>query len=181
VCVGGVVTVRMLRRLRTESGMTLVELGVGMAITALLSTLMVSWLAAGIGSETSHRSYDEALSDLRHVTDQLSREIRTSNGVKAFSDHSVSLWLDGNRDDVVDDGEIVTWEIEGTAVLRYTDNVEDGAVLATNVSSGASVFTFDADDPAEVTRVTVTLVTVAETRAGRDPIEHTVDIYLRNV
>lgn len=171
---------RALRRLAADPGTTLVELGVGMAITALLATLMVTWLAAGVGSETSHRSYDDALADLRHVTDQLSREIRTASALTDLGDQSVSLWLDGDRDGVVDTGEIVTWQIDGSEVVRVTDDVEVGAVLATNVSGPDSLFAFDEEDPALVTRVTVTLVALADTRAGTDALEHSVDIYLRN-
>lgn len=171
---------RIRRRFANDAGVTLVELGVGMAITALLATLMVTWLAAGVGSETSHRSYDEAVADLRHVTDQLAREIRTSNGLTSLGDHSLTLWLDGDRDGVVDAGEIITWQISGSEMVRVTDAAAAGAVLATNLSQADSLFTYDSDDPAQVTRVTIDLTALARTRAGSDVLEHSVDVYLRN-
>ena len=177
----GVGMMNSLRRLiARDAGVTLVELGVGMAITALLATLMVTWLAAGIGSDTSHRSYDEAIADLRHVTDQLAREIRTASGLTSLGDHSLSLWLDGDRDEIVDPGEIVTWQITGSDMVRATDDAAVGAVLATNLSQVDSLFTYDSDDPVSVTRVTIDLVALARTRAGSDAIEHSVDVYLRN-
>lgn len=171
---------RMLRAFSSDQGLTLVELGVGMAITAMLSTILVTWLGAAVGSETSHRSYDEALADLRHVTDQMSREIRTSNGLTAIADQSLSLWLDTDRDGVVDTGEIVSWAIEGTTMVRWTDDAVIKAVVATNISESASGFGYDSTDPTAVTRVTVDLVAVATTRAGEDPLQHSVDVYLRN-
>lgn len=171
---------RLRRRLARDAGTTVVELGVGMVITALLATVMVAWLAAGVGSESSHRSYDEALSDLRHVTDQLSRELRSASGLTSVADQSLSLWLDGDRDDVVDAGEVVTWQISGSEVVRVTDGAASGAVVATNVSDTASLFSYDSDDPALVTRVTINLVALAQAGGGTAEIEHAVDVYLRN-
>jgi type II secretory pathway pseudopilin PulG len=169
-----------IRALRSDRGLTLVELGVGMLIGAMLSALMVVWLGAGVRSELTHQSYDEALSDLRDITDQMSREIRTSNALTALGDQSLSLWLDGDRDDEVDTGEIVTWAIDGSDVLRSVDGTAGAVILGSSVSSEASVFAYDAATAAEVGRVTITLVTLAETRDGRDQIVQTVDIYLRN-
>jgi hypothetical protein len=53
-------------------------------------------------------------------------------------------------------------------------------VLATSVSEAYSSFSYDSDDPAAITRVTISLVTLAENRAGEARLEHTVDIHLRN-
>jgi type II secretory pathway pseudopilin PulG len=177
---GGVVMQLLGRRVGDDdSGLTLVELGVGMAITALLSTLMVTWLSAGVGSETSHRSYDDALADLRHVTDQMSKEIRSAGHLTAAGTSSLGYWLDGDRDGVVDTGETVTWAIDGLGITRSTD-ADSGGVLATSVSEAYSSFSYDSDDPAAITRVTISLVTLAENRAGEARLEHTVDIHLRN-
>lgn len=162
-----------------ESGLTLIELSVGMAITAMLSTVMVVWLAAGVGSETSHGSYDAALADLRHITDQMSREIRGAGYLTAAGPSSLGYWLDGNRDGVVDGGETVTWTIDDLGITRSTD-ASSGGVLATSVSGIYSSFSYDSEDPALITRVTISLVTIAQNRSGERRLEHTVDIYLRN-
>jgi hypothetical protein len=160
--------------------MSLVELGVSMVITSLLALLMVTWFSAGVGSEHSHRSYDDALSDLRQVSDRLGKEVRGAGYLTTAEPASLSFWLDGDRDGVPEEGETVTWAIDGTTVVRSTDDGVSSAVLATNLTPGASGFTYDTTDPAEVTRVTVTLIATAETRAGGDQLEHTVEIYLRN-
>lgn len=178
--IGGLV-MRLIPTIRSDdAGVTLVEIGVAMMLGSLVAALMMVWLAAGVGSETSHRSYDEALADLRHVTDQLSREIRSSSGVTSASPSTVSFWLDGDRDGVVDTGETITWAIDGESVVRSTDDAVSAAVLATSVSDLYSVFEYDAEDPASITRVTITLATLAYTRAGDDRLIHSADVYLRN-
>jgi type II secretory pathway pseudopilin PulG len=175
------VTRRLARsQLSGEAGMSLVELGVSMVITSLLAVLMVTWFSAGVGSENSHRSYDDALSDLRGVSDRLGKEVRSAGYLTAADATSLSFWLDGDRDGVVEEGETITWAIDGTTMVRTTDDGVTSAVLATNLTPSASGFTYDAIDPADVTRVTITLVATAETRAGGDQLEHTDDIYLRN-
>jgi type II secretory pathway pseudopilin PulG len=159
--------------------MSLVELGVSMVITSLLAALMVTWFSAGVGSENSHRSYDEALSDLRQVSDRLSKEVRAAGYLTVADPESLAFWLDADRDGVAEVGETITWTIEGSTILRTTD-ADASAVLATNLTPDASGFAYDATDPADVTRVTLTLVATADTRAGGDRLEHTDEIYLRN-
>lgn len=160
--------------------MSLVELGVSMVITSLLAVLMVTWFSAGVGSEKSHRSYDQALGDLREVTDRLGKEVRAAGYLTSAEPASLSFWLDADRDAVVEAGETITWAIDGTTMVRSTDDGATSAVLATNLTPSASGFTYDATDPAAVTRVTLSLRATAETRAGGDQLEHTIDIYLRN-
>ncbi len=173
----------LVRRLRgalaADAGMSLVELGVSMVITALLSVLMLTWFSAGVASENSHRSYDSALADLRDVSDRLGREVRGAGYLTAADTDSLSFWLDGDRDGVAGSGEVITWTIAGGEMLRSTDADESSGVLATMLVAGSG-FTYDAVNPGEVTRVTVTLVAGAETRAGTDEIRHVIDIYLRN-
>lgn len=163
-----------------DAGMSLVELGVSMVITSMLALLMVTWFSAGVGSENSHRSYDHALSDLREVSDRLGKEVRSAGYLTAAEPTSLSFWLDGDRDGIAEEGETITWALDGTTIVRTTDDGVTSAVLATNLTPSASSFTYDATDPADVTRVTLSLRATAETRAGGDQLEHTIEIYLRN-
>lgn len=167
------------RLLRRDEGMSLVELGVSMVITSLLAALMVTWFSAGVGSENSQRSYDSALSDLRDVSDRLSREVRAAGYLITADPYSLSFWLDGDRDGAVGSGESITWAIEGSDMRRYTDDDSEDVIVASHLTTG-SRFSYDAVAPDEVTRVTVDLVAAAETRAGVDLVEHSSDIYLRN-
>ena len=175
-----VVTRARARGLCGDAGMSLVELGVSMVITSLLAVLMVTWFSAGVGSENSHRSYDDALSDLRQVTDRLGKEVRSASALTYAGPTALTFWLDGDRDGVTDEGETITWAIDGTTMVRSTDDGVTSAVLATNLTPSASTFTYDAIDPADITRVTLSLRATAETRAGGDQLEHTIEIYLRN-
>lgn len=172
--------VRRLRRtLDDDGGMSLVELGVSMVITSLLAVLMVTWLSAALQSENSHASYDEALADLRDVSDRLSREVRAAGYLITAEPYSLSFWLDGNRDGVVGAGESITWAIEGSDMRRFTEDDSEDVVVATHLTTG-SRFSYDNTTPGSVTRVTVDLVAGAETRAGIDLVTHSADIYLRN-
>lgn len=166
---------------REELGITIIELSISMAITALLSTVMIVWVFAGFGSDSTHSSYDAALDDLRNVTDRLSSEVRAANHLTAAEEDSLSFWLDANRDGTLDSGELVTWAIQtdGT-VVRSTDGGSPGAVLATNLSPTESGFYYDSATPASVTRVSIDLVSLAQTRAGDDEVFHGFDVYLRN-
>ncbi len=152
-----------------------------MVMTALLSTIMLTWIFTGFGSDSTHRSYDHALEDLRNVSDQLSREVRAADYLTAAEAASMTFWLDGNRDGIVDTGETVTWSIEaGGIVVRSTDDGSPGAVLATYLSPTASSFSYDAVVPGDVSRVTMDLVALAATSAGGDEVFHSTDVYLRN-
>lgn len=170
---------RLRRCLGGDAGMSLVELGVSMVITSLLAVLMVTWLSAGVGSESSQRSYDEALSGLRDVSDRLSREVRAAGYLTTAEPESLSFWLDGDRDGVVGQGESITWAIEGSDMRRFTEDDSENVVLASHLTTG-SQFSYDAATPGSVTRVTIDLVAAAETRAGFDLVLHSADIYLRN-
>lgn len=168
-------------RLRRDDGITIIELSVSMVITALLSTVMIVWIFAGFGSDSTHSSYDEALEDLRNVTDQLSREVRGADYLITAETDSLSFWLDGDRDGVVDTGETVTWAIEsGGVVTRLTDDGSPSAPIATMLSPSGSEFRYDSATPADITRVTIDLVALADTTAGGDEVFHSFDVYLRN-
>jgi len=165
----------------SEAGITIVELSVGMVMTALLSTVMITWVVTGFNSDSTHRSYDHALEDLRNVSDQLSREVRAADYLTAAETASMTFWLDGNRDGAVDLGETVTWAIEaGGIVVRATDEGSPGAVIATYLSPTDSSFSYDAVIPGDVTRVTIDLVALVATSAGGDEVFHSTDVYLRN-
>jgi hypothetical protein len=152
-----------------------------MLMSALLSTVMIIWVFAGFRSDSVHRSYDEALSDLRRVTDQLSREVRSAGYLTAADDLSMTFWLDGDRDGTVDTGELVSWTIDsGGNVLRATDDGSPGAIVATNLSFTASSFSYDSATPVDITRVTIDLVALAATETGGDEVFRSFDVYLRN-
>jgi prepilin-type N-terminal cleavage/methylation domain-containing protein len=163
-----------------DAGVTLVELAVAMMISAMLSAVMVAWMTAGVNSERTHQSYDRALSDLRAVADQLSREVRGATRITDAGESSVSFWLDVDRDGATDSGEIVTWSIDGPDMVRATD-AGDAGILATTLSAADSGFTYDSDNPDEIKRVTITLGTVADNGSNHDLLQQSMDIYLRNM
>ena len=164
----------------SEAGITVIELSVGMVMTALLSTVMITWIFTGFGADSTLRSYDHALEDLRNVSDQLIREVRAADYLTAAEAASMTFWLDGDRDGTVNIGETVTWTIgAGGVVVRSTDDGSSG-VVATYLSPTGSSFSYDAIIPGDVSRVTIDLVALAATSAGGDEVFHSTDVYLRN-
>jgi hypothetical protein len=171
------------RLLPGDSGVTVVELSIAMVMALMLSTVMITWVFAGFGSDSAHRSYDEALADVRNVSDQLSREVRAASTLTLAEEKSVSFWLDSNRNTTVESGETITWTILTNGdVTRSVDGAGGGtALMATHLDATKSSFLYDATDPGEVGRITIQLVALAETQAGLDEVVHGFDIYLRNI
>ncbi len=163
-----------------QEGMTLVELGVAMLVTAMLSAVMVAWMTSGVNSERTHQSYDRAMSDLRAIVDQLSREVRGATEIIDAEPSSISFWLDSDRDATLDTGETVTWAIDGSDMVRSTDGGDTG-ILATTISPDDSGFSYDSGIPDQITRVTITVGTFADNGSGTDLLQQSIDIYLRNM
>lgn len=156
---------RLLRRVRSEDGMTLVEMTVASFIGALISVLMISWVFAVYETDDQHRTDDEAMQGLRFAKDELARDMR-SGVVAALGDQSVTVWLDGDHDDVLAVGESVTWRIEESGdLVRHVDDAEPEVILA-GLDIDASGFIFDSSDPGAVRNVGFDLVVIISGRGG---------------
>jgi Tfp pilus assembly protein PilW len=164
----------------SDAGVTVVELGVAMLMASLLSIVMIAWIFSGFNSDTTHRSYDDAQRDLRNVADQLTREIRAAGYLTTADGDTVAFWLDVDRDGVVDTGETIAWSIESDGSVTRTPDGAAPQVVATTLSYDASGFSYDVVAAADVTRVSLDLVAIADTTAGGDEVHHSVDIYMRN-
>ena len=166
-----------------ERGITIVEVGVAMFITALLATVMITWLTGVYGAESRQASYDEALGDLRDVSDRMARDVRGASEIVVADPDTITFWLDADRDGVTDLGEVVTWAIvtDGT-VVRSTDGGLSNAVIATNIVPGSSGFSYDDPVAADISVVTISLAAAADLGpgAGTDEVVHSTDVHLRN-
>lgn len=162
-----------------DGGFSVVELGIAMMLTALVSALMIVWIIGVAGADERQRSNDQALENLRDVTDQLSRDIRSAEYLITAQEGSMSMWLDTNQDDVIDPGETVTWTLGSTDVLRTSDTGTI-SVVATRIASTLSRFTYDSLVAADVAQVSIELVVESPWGASSDALRVSTDVYLRN-
>ena len=154
--------IRALRGRRNESGMTLTELLVGMAITGIVTTLMVSAIFVINRSSRYNTEDSDTLAALRIASTRFSRELRQARRVYSISDAKrIRFWVDLNRDYLQDVGERVSWElqpIDGKAqFVRYTDSPTSTPQVQVRSLVYTDVFVYQTDDGTPETATLVEL------------------------
>ena len=113
------------RRLREDSGVTLVELSIAMVLMAVVGSLVAG---AVVGTHRLVRTTDDqtqGLQDVRVAAERVVRDIRDSRAVLcnptgtdaalAAADpnctYHLQLWIDYNANYKLDSGETVTWRL----------------------------------------------------------------------
>lgn len=173
---------RALRQLwRDEDGLSIVEIGVSLVITSLMSVALVTWIDSAGAAASLHREDDVVVQDLRIAKERITRELRVAESVSGATAGQVTVWVDSDDDDFPDSGEQVTWAIQDGSLLRWTDTTES-QVFVSNLISG-SAFGFDSPTPADVGSITITLVAQLEPDdEGDEPGERRIStqVHLRN-
>lgn len=104
--------VERLRRLRDESGVTLVEIAITLAIFSMVSALLMNTLATTSTATAHVDDQNRGLADLQVVTERMSRDLRVARGVDPFATTSqLTLWIDSDSDYARETDENVTWRI----------------------------------------------------------------------
>lgn len=174
----------MIRRLKGEDhGTSIVELGVSLLVTAMLTVAMVSWMSSAGAAATLHREDDVVVQDLRLAKQRITRELRVAESVSVASQSQVTVWVDDDDDNFLDNGETVTWFIGTDGNLwRWTDT-EDEQIHVSNLVYSDSHFGFDDPDPASVTSITIKLTaSLSPSGEGQEPGSRQIStqIHLRN-
>jgi type II secretory pathway pseudopilin PulG len=143
---------------RSEAGVSLIELLVGMMIAAAVGAAVVTWMSSAATTVTIHREDDRAVQDLRHAKDRLTREVRMAAQLLAAAPDELTLWVDDDSDGSLDPGETVTWAIEAGGDLVRSTDAGDTWVVMSHLVAEESGFTFDAESVAEIRTVGITLV-----------------------
>lgn len=163
-----------------DRGITTIELLVAMVVTALIAGAMMSWIMSVSTADDRFKSNDYAMADLRDISDQLSRDLRSSEYLTVAGPDAVSFWLDADRNDVVDTGETLTWSIESDGtVVRATDSGVS-TVVATRIDPSLSFFAYDAGSPQQVSTVTIELVALSPSGDTNDELRYASKVFLRN-
>lgn len=152
------------RSLRADdSGMTLVELLIGMILLSMVSALVAA-AAVSASAQVRHTSNEtQGLDDTKKVVERLGRDIRDARSVALGADaHHLVLWIDYNSDYIQQPLETITWQLvaDSTSPGHYDVVRSTGAgqstVEATTLISNLA-FTYDAAAPA--TRLVNTTMT----------------------
>jgi hypothetical protein len=166
-----------------EAGSSVVELGIAMLITAIMSIALVTWMTSAGTAAALHESDDVAVQDLRLAKELISRELRVAEDVLSGDAHLVTVWIDDDDDDFMDSGEQISWYVGSDGALwRWTDT-EEGQIQAGSLVYADSGFAFDSNDLAEITKITFNFVAqVAADERTEEPGERQigVTIHLRN-
>jgi hypothetical protein len=169
-------------RIRTndEAGTSLVEVGLSAFLTLLLLAVMTSWIVGVTSADRHHEADDTAVQALREARAHLTRELRGAQLLTAAAPHSLTMWLDSDRDAVLDAGEMVSWEITSEGVLRRSTDDGGSRDVATGLVSAESGFGYDASLPGEVAYVSIDLVLVPEGAEWFEPRVVETEVQLRN-
>ena len=115
-----------IRRLTTrESGLSLIELMVGMAVASIAVAVVFAWLIAATRVDLDQEADFEGLNELRFAKSQMTKELRFADGtLTAGNADSIEVWVDvdGNGTGPDSTGEQVIWRILDGDLIRYTDD-----------------------------------------------------------
>lgn len=117
---------RQRRRLRGQQGLTLIELSVAGAVSALVLAIVVTWIIAATRVDLDQEADFDGLNELRFAKSQMTKELRfATQSMTAANANSIEVWvdLDGSGGTGPDSpGEHVIWRILSGDLVRYTDN-----------------------------------------------------------
>jgi Tfp pilus assembly protein FimT len=164
-------------RLRSDRGVTLVELSVSMFGLAFLSAIMLSWFVGASRVDELHRSDDEVIQELRVARELLTKDIRRARSITAAAPTSLTVWLDADRDLIADDGELVTWAITTDGEFVRSTDTGSAVAHAGSLVVDASSFVYDDVMPASITSVSFHFVARLEDGGQRSMSS---EISLRN-
>ena len=171
----------MKRLLRAEAGISIIELAVAMFVTALMASLMLSWVFSVASADDLHQADDRAVQDLRTAKDEITRELRRAAAIDSAETDSFSIWIDGDHDEVRSSEELVTWEIESGGSLVRSLGDGSTSVRLLRLDPAESGFAYDSANPGDITSVGVTMTVYVDAPQGEDGTRSlTTEINLRS-
>jgi prepilin-type N-terminal cleavage/methylation domain-containing protein len=157
-----------------ESGFTLTELLVAMAVMGLIASAIIAVAMRTMQTTLTVTDRRDVFADGRFVLDQLAKELRQAEAIDLTSDAdtvSGSTYLDGDQIDVV-------WRTSGSSAPYTLERSQDGGAtftpLITSLNSD-QLFTYTFHEGV-LDQVTIDLDLSTRTST----VELTTDVYLRN-
>ena len=193
------------RLLRSDRGLSLIEVIVTMVLLAVVGSLMVGAVSQSAKVFVNNSDENRGLQDAKVVLDRMGRDVRNARGVLCdggLADPSDStssdtgcaahlqLWIDSNSDYIQQNAEVITWRLRKSSdqthfdVLRITGNGLAGNVPTTQVEATSlivrTLFTYDTTTPSKATLVNLRMRYDAIVGAGTDIREAVFSARLRN-
>jgi len=144
-----------------SGGFSLVELSIAMAGLLLISSAIVSFFVGAARVDAVHTADDKALEQLRDARQRMSRDVREARRFTTTWPKGFTVWIDDGWDEVMGDGELVTWSVDIAGNL-WRSAGDDSRIEARGLSVAESYFAFDAPTPSSVASMLMHLVVVVE-------------------
>lgn len=175
---------RLCRRLRSDDGLTLVELLVVMGLTAVIASATLSTLSGAFRAQRFALSYRADTDEARVALYRLRRELRGASRVQTDSDtRKIRFWTDSNGDRMASPAEQITYALVaapgGAALQRWTDAAATPVTMARSLAL-VDAFTYSPAPSLRTRVVTVTYSTAPRDAAGPKPFTFTASVSLRS-
>ena len=123
-----------MKRLRSDSGLTLTELAVAMFVASIVAAGAIVWAMAVRSADERNQNALEIMDQLRYAKTELVTELRFADDVipPSSGDDEITMYIESNGTDGLQTGvgELVTYRILGDGVLqRSTDASGDPNVV----------------------------------------------------
>lgn len=189
-------------RLRSDDGLSTVELVVGLVLSTLVLGLATSLLNTVLTTDAHTREDSQALGSLRVATQRFGKEIRQARRIFSDSDaRKAHFWIDDDHNGELDCGEEIAWEVQdnGTTarlVRSVTHDPGSGCTFAEPVPwaedfVAKDIFGYERHDdggvtavddhPIKATVVAVTFTSDAAPDKRGEPRTIRTEVELRNV
>lgn len=171
---------------RDDSGFTIIEMTVAMAVIGLVMSALLVAMVLVFRVDRSTQIETDVMTGLQFTRLELEREIREANAVLAGSNKDrLRLWSDLDDDGALDPGEAISWRIETVAgedrlVRRTSAGITSvGDAIMANLDTGAVLFSYNAPPP-DTTSVVINLQGDADYGSGQQIRQVTTEVVLRN-
>lgn len=172
---------------RTEAGFTLVEMLVTILIMGVVTGAITTVTVSMLRNQTFQEQMTQAQDEARHVFERIRPELRSARRVEAGTSGKAELWVDDNFDGLVQDSELVTYEVrlltsnpDRYEVVRFTAEPSSTPTRVAGVLRNPDPFDYILTPPA-TRAITLDFTYDVETTRGPQALHVSTTVRLRNV
>jgi type II secretory pathway pseudopilin PulG len=142
-----------------KKGITIIELLIAMSLLALLLGMVVGVYLIGANVFSSESSRSDVRQDAFSAMHTVVEKLREAKSITSASNTSVTFWVDGDWDGIIDGGEtyVISWSGSIGAPLVMT-----AGGVAHNILEGVQHFnlSYDSAVVASIRHITITIETL---------------------
>lgn len=127
-----------MKKLRGDSGATIMEAMIGIAVAMIGFALLASLLAVSQKQQRALTQISDGLGEVRIAMTRVADEVRGAKWIEASGATAVA-WMDANRDGIRTSAEDATFRIEVVGGVTRLVRLQNGSstLLATGLQSGS--------------------------------------------